>query len=1040
MSGFRRFVVLVALIFAWAFSGNDRIPLTLSVSQQAAAAPPNSAKAPYELSALRVMTRVVNHVKDEYVDPRRVKPKEMFIAALEAVEKSTADVMVDGTVESGTVKVNVNGKMKDFDISGIDTLWKMTANLKEMFDFIAKNMRPVEEAKEIEYAAINGMLQTLDPHTVLLKPEFNREMKLSTKGEFGGLGFVIQMKEGMLTVVKVLPKTPASRAGIKKDDQVQKIGEESTVNLDLNDAVSKLRGPVDTKVTIAVFRKGWEKPQVMSVTRALITIESVQSKLLAQNVGYVRLKNFQGNTTRDLEAALNDMTEVAKKSGAQGLKGLVLDMRGNPGGLLEQAVQVSDTFLSSGTIVATVGLSDRLREEKRAHPDESDDAFPMVVLVNAGSASASEIVAGALKNLNRAVIIGRQSFGKGSVQVLNDIEDSALKITIAKYLTPGDVSIQEIGITPDIELQPTRISKERIDIFAPRRVMGEADLEHHFGNPSNAEAVKKRDDVVMREKPSESLRYLKDEKPPKPEVKKPVAKKGDKDVLTDAETPPEELDDQMDAEAQDEIKEDFEVTFAREFLLAAPKLRRDEMMKAGRSFVQEKRKGEDKRISEALTGLGVDWSAAPLAKNLKGLTATLKPATDKKIVAGETVPLDLTVENKGTETVSRLRGWIEVENYVLDRREFVFGLVKPGEKKTWGITAKVPKDFASRRDAITVKLQDDAGNTAEAQAGELNFVELPKPQFAFTWSVNDTCEACNGDGLIQKGESVTLFVDVTNVGSGKAPDAFSSIRNASGEEIFIEKGRFKLGELSPGETKSARFQLQVKPGFVLPEFGVKFAVIDEALEEFTADKLVIPVSPTGPNLAWEAKKQLVKISEKSEIFASADASRALAKLTSGGIFEAVAKGANVTKIQWEPGRTVYVKNTDVRESKGGKLSAPKDMVYLPSRKPAEIALNIDSSTGGSVVDGEKFTLSGVVIDPALLDVLVMVNDQKVFFKGHEKSSGPQEKFSTEFLLKQGNNIITVVARQSSDFATRKSVIVRRRAPAVAQKEAAINHR
>jgi carboxyl-terminal processing protease len=1034
MSFFRRVAVLAGLVLAWAFSGNDRIPLTLSVAAPAEAAPGDSGKAkgPYDLSSLRVMSRVINYVREDYVDPKRVKPKEMFLAALEGVEKSTVDVMVDGTVESGQLKLNVNGKLKDIDISGIDSVWKMTANLKDTFEFISKNMRPAEEPKEIEYAAINGMLQTLDPHTVLLKPEYNREMKLSTKGEFGGLGFVIQMKEGMLTVVKVLAKTPAFRAGIKKDDQILKIGEESTVNLDLNDAVSKLRGVVDTKVTISVNRKGWEKPQVMTVTRALITVESIQSKLLSSNIGYARIKNFQGNTTRDLEKALDEMTEAARKSGGKGLAGLVLDMRGNPGGLLDQAVQVSDLFLSSGTIVATVGLSDRLREEKRAHPDENDDAFPMVVLMNAGSASASEIVAGALKNLNRAVIIGRQSFGKGSVQVLNDLnDDSALKITIAKYLTPGDVSIQEVGITPDIELQPTRISKERIDIFAPRRVMGEADLAQHFGNPSNSAAAKKRDDVVVREKPSESLQYLKEEKPAKPDPKMAVVKKGEKDVLTDSETSPE-LDDQLDAEAIDEIKEDFEVNFGKEFLLASPKLKREEMLKAGKLFVQEKRKSEEKRISDAITGLGIDWTSGPTPKGLK-LSATLKPGSDKKILAGESTALEFTVENTGAEAVRRLRGWIEAENGIIDRREFIFGMVKPGEKKSWSINIKLPKDLASRRDGVTLKLQDDSGVISEVAAGELNFVELPRPQFAFTWSVNDTCEGCNGDGLIQRGETVNLYVDVTNIGTGKALDTFSSIRNDSAETIFIEKGRFKLGELAIGETKSAKFTLKVQPGHVGDNFAVKFAVIDEPLEEYTADKLVLPISNSATPVAFDAKKSVNKLADKSEIFASVDG-RALAKLNAGAVVETIAKGANYSKIQWEPGRFVFVKNTDLREAKGQKVAAPKDVQFKPARKPAEISLNLDSTNGGNVVDTEKFSLSGVVNDPEMIDVLVLVNDQKVLFKAHEKATGNQEKFTSEVSLKEGNNMITVIARQSTDFASRKSVIIRRRPAPLAQKE------
>lgn len=479
MHTFRRVAVIAALLLAWAFSGNDRAPLTLSMSD-AVAAPrvdEKDSKSPHELSALRILTKVIHYVKENYVDPKRVRPREMLVASLEAVEKSVPDVMVDGNAEQGRVRVNVNGKLKEFDIGHVDSLWKMSFTMKDIFDFVSRNMRPVEDSREIEYAAVNGMLQTLDPHSVLLRPELYREMKLTTKGEFGGLGFVIQMREGVLTVVKVLPKTPAFRAGIKKDDQILKIGEESTVNMELNEAVGKLRGPVDSKVTITVNRKGWDKPQQMTVTRALITIESVQSKMLSSNVGYVRLKNFQGNTTRDLQGALEALGDQAKKAGsANGLKGLVLDLRGNPGGLLDQAIQVSDLFLSSGTIVSTVGLSDKLREEKRAHQDDEDDLFPIAVLMNAGSASASEIVAGALQDHRRAVVMGTPTFGKGSVQTVIEMEDgSGLKLTIARYFTPSGRSIQEKGILPDFVVPETEGGQlTRAD------QLREKDLKRHF--------------------------------------------------------------------------------------------------------------------------------------------------------------------------------------------------------------------------------------------------------------------------------------------------------------------------------------------------------------------------------------------------------------------------------------------------------------------------------------------------------------------------------------------------------------------------------
>ncbi len=1057
----RRVSLLFVLLAAWAIAGSDRAPLPLTSSEAIARSITRSDafsedgrtgdKPSHDLTSLRIFTKVILYVKDNYVDPRRVKPKEMMLAALEYVEKSIPDVIVDGNADSGKLKVMVNGKARDFDISHVDSLWKMSFTIKDVFDFIGKNMRPLDDTREVEYAAVNGMLSTLDPHSVLLRPEMYREMKLTTKGEFGGLGFVIQMKESNLTVVKVLPRTPAGRAGIKKDDVIRKIGEESTVNMDLNEAVSKLRGPMDSKVTITVDRKGWEKPAVMTLSRAIISIESIQSKLLAQNVGYVRLKNFQGNTTHDLQLALAQLSREAERTG--GMKGLVLDLRGNPGGLLEQAIQVSDLFLSQGTIVTTVGYSDKLREEKRAHPDDGDNAYPVAVLVNAGSASASEIVAGALKNLNRAVIIGRQTFGKGSVQVLYEMDETALKLTIAKYLTPGDVSIQEVGVVPDIALIPTRVTQEHLDVFAPRRSIGEADLEHHFGNPTSQEVAKKREEVLNREKPEEQLKYLKEDakqkdasarqqlveegKSPKLSKSDKPAKLKEKDPLLDGVFPADQLDDQLDAESQDEIKEDFEVQFARDFVVTAPFVQRDKMLKAGRGFIEERRRQEEGRISRALETLGVDWSAGPTPKDPR-LVATLRPNTDHKIAAGQTVDLELTVENRGTEPVKRLRAWTDSDNLFLDRREFAFGALKPGEKRTWLTQVKLPKDLTSRRDELKVRFYDDQGQLPEMLVSELSFVEAARPSFAFDWQIIDDCAQCNGDGLVQRGEHVSLLLDVKNVGEGKALDSFAQIKNVVDPNVFIEKGRFKLGSMAPGETKTARFQLEVKKGYSGSSFPLKLAIIDEPLEEFSTEKLQLQVGDAAAPV--ESRKGTLKAPEKTELFDSPQAdAKEIAVLPKGGLLNALGTVGAFFKVEIDKDRFAFVRQSDVKEARGaaaGKTISSKEVEYVAFRVPPRITLNVEPSQGGTVVNAEKFTLTGTVTNvKTLLDMYILVNDKKVFFKSASPAESSQAKlrFTTDFSLKEGNNYVLVVARESPEFAGRRTLVIRRRPAAVAQK-------
>ena len=361
----------------------------------------------------------------------------------------------------------------------------------------------VEEtnSKDLMYGAIKGMLETLDPHSAFMPPNMYKEMQEETKGRFEGLGIEITIKEGILMVVSPIEDTPAFKAGIMAGDQILKIDGDSTKNLTLMDSVKRLRGPKGTQVTITIMREGFTKPREFTLTRDVIPVRSVRHELLEKQYGYIRLSQFQEKTEGELDKALKALEEESKGS----MKGLVLDLRNNPGGLLDQAVKVADRFIESGLIVSMEGRREDQKMKFFAHSQGTIARYPLIVLVNGGSASASEIVAGAIQDHGRGILVGTQTFGKGSVQTIFPLKDgSGVRLTTARYFTPNGRSIQAKGIIPDILVKPALSEEEKVTPL-PKQPM-EKDLERHLietekGPPKEKEKPKKEE--VKEKKPSD---------------------------------------------------------------------------------------------------------------------------------------------------------------------------------------------------------------------------------------------------------------------------------------------------------------------------------------------------------------------------------------------------------------------------------------------------------------------------------------------------------------------------------------------------------
>ncbi len=362
-------------------------------------------------------------------------------------------------------------------------------DFSEVYSLIKRDyVEPVSDKKLLENA-IRGMVDSLDPHSAYLNKETFKEMRISTSGEFGGLGIEVGMENGFIKVISPIDDTPAQRAGIKPGDLIIRLGDTPVKGMTLNDAVKRMRGKAGSKITLTIVREGVDRPFTVTLTRARIQVHSVRSHLLEPGFGYLRLAQFQQHTGEDMLKAIAKLRKENKRP----LKGLILDLRNNPGGLLNAAVDVANAFVQKGTIVSVRGRTPDADLVRRATPGDVLNGAPMVVLVNGGSASASEIVAGALQDDHRAIIMGRRTFGKGSVQTILPLGDgTAVKLTTARYYTPSGRSIQAKGIEPGIVLNNFKLASTHRGTITPLK---EKDLTGHLVNNNagrtNAKAVKK---------------------------------------------------------------------------------------------------------------------------------------------------------------------------------------------------------------------------------------------------------------------------------------------------------------------------------------------------------------------------------------------------------------------------------------------------------------------------------------------------------------------------------------------------------------------
>ncbi len=920
----------------------------------------------HELSRLRVLHEAIAPVFETYVEPERLNAEAMFRAALDAVELRVPSALFER--EGARLAVTLGGYRTMMDVPVVSDARSLEHELRRVAMLLETHLVPSDIVRgdldldpfaALEFAMAHGMLAVLDPHSAVLPPEASREMDQENQGQFGGLGIDIDLADDRLLVGETLPDSPAARAGLRAGDHIRRIDGQSTINLTLDEAIRLLRGGIGAPVTLEVVHEGAGSAEDIVVVRGQIPIHPIQGWALPGAVAYVRIPGFHATTYTDL---VDTLTRLRREEGD--LRGVVLDLRDNPGGYLREAIAVVDAFVNEGEIVSTRGPHDRRPHVEVARTLGTLPESPMVVLVSASSASASEIVAGALQANQRAVIVGDRTFGKGSVQNLHALPlDGKLKVTIAHYLTPGERSIQGVGVSADIQLTPQWVGRSvvgeapKISLFPGVHTQREADLDGYLQRPEG-----RGDDGAAY-----SLVYLRD---------------------PDAELPSTRLAPDLGA--------DTELHFAHALVLGTTSARRGDMLAAAAPLVERLRVQEDAAIGTALSAYGLDWTPGPTPE-IAAVALSVKIGGGT-LVAGERAAVTVEVANTGLQPLHQVVALGE-GHPLLDGLEFPIGRLAPGEARAWTRWVDVDTSEPSGIEGWALRARDGEGAPLATERVEVETVGTLPARLAWQWKVVEP----GGNGRIDPGELVRIEVEVQNVGDGPAFGATARLRNRSGKAVDLVTGTARAGTMVDDRGRACRV---LQPGW---EAGA--AVGDERRDP----------ERVAARLAPEWEEGCSRRLEAGATWTGAFEVRFDEVLLDGYPMEITLEDHDLGL--WgrdgDDPRISYVRQREALRLRLGPVPPPSVRREMPK-------IELSVAPGGRVMT-EHATLSGRVTDAdGVAHLAVWLDDTKVAVETAPSDAGvPALPFTADLRLTPGTHHITVLARDLQGQGTELHRVVRR---------------
>lgn len=755
---------------------------------------------------------ILSIIQNYYVDEERIDERKLLDMALYKLTEDETFRLENHTDSYTLVKGEQRLTLPISDQFEYRDLIEHGAKIARFLDEGQKKPTSIGWQSKGANRFVNAMLAGLDPHSSLLDSDAYKELRQGTEGAFGGVGVVVGVRDNLLTVIKPLPRSPAARYGIHKNDRIMKINETSTFGVSLDHLVEHMRGAPGSVVNLSLLREGALSPETIAIKREVIQVDSVESKLLdvyQNKMLHLTIESFSSRTTREVRDAI----VKAEKETQRKLAGIVLDLRSNPGGLLDQAVQVSDLFLKSGRIVSTIG---RREEAENAGLGYTEFDYPLVVLINGESASASEIVAGALQDNDRAVVVGQPSFGKGSVQTIFELPgEQALKLTIARYYTPSGRSIQNVGIMPHIWLQPLLKSDSNNNLLGVQRYKSERFLANHLNN---------------RKAPPKDTRFL------TPEYKAYYLV--DKQNESGSEIPDPEL----------AVAKQLILDVAKHYGVPTPEGTRRAghwLSLTGKKIKQDLAAQEEVVNKYLEQSFKVDWrrqegSSSP-SKSLR-LVLLQNLMT---VVEGETVKIPWEIQNTSIKAVHRVSLYARSDSDDVNTYETLVGTLKPKEKRTGFFEFPVYMGFQQSAIRLQMGLAHDSEPMDLApQKLTLAVQKRDRPQLSASLDLRED-KGGRVAHTLEADESGILRVVVKNESKVPVKNVRVRLVNLSGSQIKLSDKELKVSELSAGQSHMVHFDIQAHSQLVSAPLGIGLEVESEQMAEPLRQYFMIHAIPNA---------------------------------------------------------------------------------------------------------------------------------------------------------------------------------------------------